>query len=76
MRLYIGLAVVLTVVIWLIAGVNVLGLLIGDCLPGPGQRCPTDRDIVATLLQIAIAAIGSNAAAIWFLVLVYRQENP
>lgn len=68
MRSYVGSAVTLTVVIWLFASMTMLGPVMGDCLPEMGHSCPTDRERNLTLLCIALAAVGTNVAAVWLLV--------
>lgn len=76
MRNYVGSTVVLTVAIWLFAAMTMLGPLMGDCLPEMGRSCPTDHERNLSLLWIALAAAGTNAAAIWLLIHLRRRDDP
>jgi len=75
MRSYVGSGVVLTVTIWLLAGMIMLGTLMGDCLPETAHSCPTDHERNLSLLQIALAAAGINVAAVWLLIRRRRQDD-
>lgn len=72
MRSYLGSGVVLTVTIWLLAGMIMLDPLMGDCLPEMGHSCSTDYERHLSLLWIALAAAVINGAAVWVLVHLRR----
>jgi hypothetical protein len=75
MRSYVGSGAVLTVTIWLLAGMIMLGPLMGDCLPELGHSCPTDHERNLSLLWIALAAAGINVAAICLLIRLRRRDD-
>jgi len=74
-RSYLGSVVVLTVAIWLLAAMTMLGPIMGDCLPGGGLSCPTDHERNLSLLLIALGAAGINIAAIWLLIHLWRDRS-
>ncbi len=74
-RSYLGSVVVLTVAIWLLAAMTMLGPLMGDCSPGGGLSCPTDHERDLTLLWIALGAAGINIAAVWLLIHLRRGRS-
>lgn len=75
MRSYFGSGVVLTVCVWLLAAMTMLGPLMGDCLPEMGHSCPTDHERNLSLLQIAFGAAAINVAAIWLLIRLRRGDD-
>jgi hypothetical protein len=75
-RSYLGSAMVLTVTIWLLAAMAMLGPIIGDCLPEMGHGCPSDHERNLSLLWITISAIAINVAAVWLLIRLRRRSDP
>jgi hypothetical protein len=74
-RSYLGSVVVLTVAIWLLAAMTMLGPIMGDCGPGGGLSCPTDHERNLSLLWIALGAAGINIAAVWLLIHLRRGRS-
>jgi hypothetical protein len=72
-RSYLGSVVVLTVAIWLLAAMTMLGPIMGNCLTGGGLSCPTDHERNLSLLWIALGAAGINIAAVWLLIHLRRR---
>jgi hypothetical protein len=75
MRTYLGSAMMLTLVIWLMAGITMLGPLMGDCLPEMGHSCPTDHERKINLLWIALTAAAINVTAVWLLISLRRRNG-
>lgn len=69
-------AFMLTIPIWVIAVVAMLGAMIGDCLAELGHSCPTDGERRLRLLWIGLVALGVNLTALWLLFRFYWSEEP
>lgn len=75
MQSYFGSGVVLTVTICLLAGMIMLGPLVGDCLPEMGHSCPPDHERNLSVLWIALAAAGINVAAVWLMIHLHQRDD-
>ena len=67
MRSYMTLAAPLTVIIWLMAAMLMMGPPIDDCLPEMGHSCPTDHERKFSVMWIAFTAAAINVASVWLL---------
>ena len=65
----------LTFSIWLLAGLTMLGPIMGDCVAGFGHTCPTDHDRSMSLLRIALVALAINVALIWLLLYLQKRRG-
>lgn len=75
MRRHLGSCLVLTIATWLLAGMFMLGPIMGDCLPEMGHSCPTNHERDLDLLWIALAAAGINVAAVRLLIRLRQRDD-
>ena len=61
----------LTLIIWLVAGLMMLGPLMGTCIPDMGDNCPTDHERNAMLIKVAVGALAINIGTVGLLHLFF-----
>jgi hypothetical protein len=67
-------ALLLTISIWFLAGLAMLGPILGDCMPDPGQLCPSDQDRDVMISRIVAGALLLNGGAIGLLIYMRRKR--
>jgi len=64
----------LTISIWFLAGLAMLGPILGDCVPELGQVCPSDHDRDVMITRIVAGALPLNGGAIGLLIYLRRRR--
>lgn len=64
----------LTISIWFLAGLAMLGPILGYCMPEPGQVCPSDQDRDIMISRIVAGALLLNGGAIGILIYLHRKR--
>jgi hypothetical protein len=68
-------ACLLTISIWFLAGLAMLGPILGDCAPDVGWACPSDQERDAVISRIVAGTALLNAGAIGLLIYAHRKRQ-
>ena len=61
----------LTIGVWMLAGLIMLGPVLGTCVPDTNHACPTDHDRNMQIVRTALVAVLVNTGLIY---LLYRRH--
>lgn len=60
---------------WVVAGLLSLGWMMGDCMGGPSQGCPTDYERNMAVLKIVLIAAIVNIAGMLLIGYIYARRH-
>jgi hypothetical protein len=65
----------LTLLCWITAVLFSPGMMMGDCIPDNGRRCPTDHQRDMSLVKVILGAAAVNVGGLFLLGYRYTREH-